>query len=160
MPKHSIDYSNTIIYKIVCKDPLITDLYIGHTTNLIKRKTRHKYCCNTKTFDSYNFYVYQFIRNNGGWENWYIIEIEQRNCINLQDALKCERFWIETLLPTLNKQVPTRTDNEYYVDNKSVLSENAKKKYICECGSNIRQFAKVRHFHSKKHIKYIQNHIA
>ena len=46
MPKKDIDYSKTIIYKIVCNDLNITDVYVGHTTNFIKRKARHKYDCN------------------------------------------------------------------------------------------------------------------
>ena len=36
MPKDSIDYSNTIIYKIYCKNPEIKDIYVGHTTILRK----------------------------------------------------------------------------------------------------------------------------
>ena len=47
MPKVEIDYSQTIIYKICCKDPNITDIYIGHTSNFIQRKHNHKTnCCN------------------------------------------------------------------------------------------------------------------
>jgi len=33
MPKINIDYSNTLIYKITCKDLLINEVYVGHTTN-------------------------------------------------------------------------------------------------------------------------------
>ena len=46
MPKDDIDYSNTIIYKIYCIDKTITDFYIGHTTNVTKRKYYHKSSCN------------------------------------------------------------------------------------------------------------------
>ena len=35
MPKTIINYKNTILYKIVCKDLSIHDLYVGHTTDLI-----------------------------------------------------------------------------------------------------------------------------
>ena len=42
MPKVVIDYSNTIIYKIMCKDPLICDIYVGHTTNFSQKKYAHK----------------------------------------------------------------------------------------------------------------------
>ena len=40
MPKDIINYSSTIIYKIVCKDLNVKDIYIGHTTNFIKRKAQ------------------------------------------------------------------------------------------------------------------------
>ena len=47
MPKEVVDYSNTIIYKICCKNLFIDDIYIGHTTNFIQRKQSHKTnCCN------------------------------------------------------------------------------------------------------------------
>ena len=38
MPKKEINYQNTIIYKIRCKDLNIKDVYVGHTTNFIQRK--------------------------------------------------------------------------------------------------------------------------
>ena len=38
MPKENIDYSKTIIYKIVCKDINIKDCYVGSTTNFTNRK--------------------------------------------------------------------------------------------------------------------------
>ena len=48
MPKKEIDYSKTIIYKIVCNDLNIKDCYIGSTTSFTKRKNRHKSNCNNK----------------------------------------------------------------------------------------------------------------
>ena len=39
-----MDYSNIIIYKIYCKDPSITDVYVGQTSNFAKRKCAHKIC--------------------------------------------------------------------------------------------------------------------
>ena len=66
MPKEVIDYSNTIIYKIVCNDPNITDCYVGSTTNIVKRRQSHKSVCNNENSKLFNFYVYQFIRENGG----------------------------------------------------------------------------------------------
>ena len=38
-----LDYSNTIIYKISCKDSAVTDLYVGHTINFVQRQLAHKY---------------------------------------------------------------------------------------------------------------------
>ena len=64
MPKKLIDYSKTIIYKIVCNDLTITEVYVGHTTNFIKRKAPHKYNCNNPNSKSYNFKIYNIIRNN------------------------------------------------------------------------------------------------
>lgn len=48
MPKVEIDYSNTIFYKIFCKDTTIKDLYVGLTTNFVQRKHAHKQSCKMK----------------------------------------------------------------------------------------------------------------
>ena len=82
MPKDIIDYSQTIIYKIYCKDATITDVYIGHTTNFIKRKYQHKICCNGNT----KLKIYETIRSNGGWENWDMVEIAKYNCKDATEA--------------------------------------------------------------------------
>ena len=42
MPKREIDYSKTIIYRIICKDVNIKDIYIGYTTNFSQKKYAHK----------------------------------------------------------------------------------------------------------------------
>ena len=86
MPRKDIDYSNTIIYRIVCKDTSITDCYVGHTTNFINRKNGHKTKCNNEKDKNYNLNVYQFIRDNGNWENWDMIEIERCNAIEIGRA--------------------------------------------------------------------------
>ena len=129
MPKKDMDYSKTIIYKIVCKDINITDLYVGHTTNFTKRKNQHKNTCNNENNKKYNLNVYQFIRNNGGWENFDMIEIEKYNCNDKLEACKRERYWIETLKASLNKVIPSRTKDEYYNDNKEKISIHKKKFY-------------------------------
>ena len=38
MPRKETDYSKTVIYKIVCNDLTITDIYVGHTTDFVVRK--------------------------------------------------------------------------------------------------------------------------
>jgi hypothetical protein len=113
MPKVDMDYSNTIIYKIVCKDITINECYVGQTTNFTKRKYNHKSRCNNINDKIYNNYIYQFIRENGNWDNWDMIEIEKYNAVDKNDACKRERYWIENLQAKLNKVIPTRTDEEY-----------------------------------------------
>jgi len=139
MPRTNIDYSKTIIYKICCKDLNIADIYVGHTTDFKKRKYCHKsnYYNINKKYD-YNLKVYQFIRANGDWENWDMIEIEKYNAIDSYDAKKRERYWIEELKASLNARIPSRTQNEYYKDNiedikkyKSNYREN-KKEFIAK----------------------------
>ena len=65
MAPTNIDYSNTCFYKICCKDLDITDIYVGHTTDFIRRKHKHKYTCKNENDLHYNHYVYKFIREHG-----------------------------------------------------------------------------------------------
>ena len=89
MPKNEIDYSNTIIYKLVCKDNTINDVYVGHTTNFIKRKYHHKACCMNL---NKKLKIYDIIRNNGGWNNWDMVLIATYNCKNAKEARSKEQY--------------------------------------------------------------------
>src|SRR5690242_12922019 len=117
MPKIPIDYQKTQIYKLCCLDPTIKDIYIGHTTNWNKRKQYHKEGCTKLNNRIYHLYVYQFIRNHHGWNNWTMVLVEIWPCNTKQKALQRERYWIEYLQAKLNKVIPGRTNQEYYKDN-------------------------------------------
>ena len=98
MPKDNIDYSNTIIYKIYCNDSSVTDIYVGHTTNFIKRKYQHKVLCNKKS----KLKIYDIIQKNGGWNNWTMIEIAKYVCQDVTEARIREQEHYELLKPSLN----------------------------------------------------------
>ena len=136
MPKNEVDYSNTIIYKIYCKDEAIKDIYVGHTTNFIKRKCQHKTLCNNS---DNKLKIYDVIRNNGGWGNWEMIEIAKYNCKDSTEARIKEQYHYEDLKASLNSSLP-------YVD---------KTKYFCiQCNltcSGPKQYNE--HIASNKHIK-------
>ena len=103
MPRTVIDYSKCIIYKIVCKDLNETYCYVGHTTNFTRRKCQHKSACINENNKSYNFKVYQKIRETGGWDNWEMIVIEEyKDCENSYQAKAKEREWIEKLRILIN----------------------------------------------------------
>ena len=121
-----MDYNKIIMYKIVCNDLSIPYTYVGHTTNFIKRKHKHKYSCITQTNQHYNYLLYQTIRENGGWNNWSMIEIEKYPCNDKNEALARERYWIESLKSTLNKVIPTRTYQEWREENKEHIAEYKK----------------------------------
>lgn len=137
MPKVEADYSNTIIYKLCCNDPTITDIYVGHTTNFVQRKHCHKTsCCNEKD-KKHKQYVYEFIRNNGGWDNWNMIQIEIVNCKNKRDAEAVEHYWIEKLHAVLNsnkpyamcKEKPQLYKHFWYEEKKDYILQKAKEHY-------------------------------
>ena len=126
MPQKPIDYANSSIYKLCCRDTDITDCYVGSTTNFRTRKSVHKNNFNNEKDKAYNYKVYQFIRDNGGWLNWDMILIEKVNVNDGNELHKEERKWIEQLNATLNCQLPTRTRKEWCEDNKDKLTEKSK----------------------------------
>lgn len=123
-------YANSVIYKIVCLDPTITDLYVGSTTNLTRRKYEHKSCCLNPRRNNYNLYVYRFIRDNGGFDNWQFVVVRRyKNIETKEQLLKKERKHMERLKATLNKQVPTRTNQEYCDTHRHLINKNSKRYY-------------------------------
>lgn len=126
MPKQPINYQNNVIYKFVCNDLEITDIYLGHTSNFIKRKGQHKDHAVNETKKSGSKF-YQTIKNNGGWENWTMLQVEEYPCNNKREAEVRERYWIEQLKSTLNSNIPTRTFQEYYETNKEIICEKVRK---------------------------------
>ena len=123
MPLKAIDYANTIIYKIVCKELAILETYVGHTTGFKDRKRQHKSkCCFEKGRD-YKTKLYTFIRANGGWDNFDMIEIEKFPCNDANEAKARERYWFEHLNATLNAVCPIRT-----VEERKQREQNAERK--------------------------------
>ena len=121
MPRLPIDYSKTIIYKIVCNDLNIKDIYVGHTTDFIRRKSEHIRHCTYEC--KKNIKLYQFINTNGGFCNFSMIEIEKYPCNDSNEARARERYHIELLNCTLNVVIPTKTQKEYQTTNKEKYNE-------------------------------------
>jgi len=120
MIKTPINYNNTYIYKIVCKDLNITDIYVGHTTNFKSRKMAHK---NTSKYG--NEKVYKFIRENGSFDNFDMVIIEEIKCANFYEACARERYWIEQLKPSLNTHLPTNRGDQNDEENSEEENENS-----------------------------------
>jgi len=130
MPKTPIDYQNTFIYKLVHKDDLDDkNIYIGHTTNLRLRKTAHKSDCNNVNGRLYNINLYKFIRENGGWDCWNMLKVEDYPCKDVYEAKNRERYWIKELGAILNMTEPNRTLKEWYLDNKDYMVEKQRDYY-------------------------------
>ena len=65
------------VYKLCCNDPEIKEIYVGSTKNLRVRKNKHKYSCTNENDKKHKLNVYQFIRANGGFSNFDIIQLER-----------------------------------------------------------------------------------
>ncbi len=162
MPKKPMNYDNSCIYKLCCNDLTITELYVGSTTNFTKRKSQHKSDCYNINRKSYNHKVYQFIRDNGNWDNWSMILIKKVKVNDIYELHREERKYIEQLNATLNYYIPTRTNKEWYENNKDKRKEwyqsnkdkiqEKSKEYYENNKDKILEYQKQRHDNNKDKI--------
>jgi hypothetical protein len=169
MPKVPLNFQNTVIYKIVCNDLNIEDVYVGHTTNFTKRKYRHKSNSQNLNGNEYEYKIYKTIREYGGFENWSMIEIEKYPCNDLQEASKRERYYYELLNAKLNTVNPSRSKKEYQETNNDKMKIYHKKyremnkaktkierakQILCDCCGIFTISRHItRHQATKKHIE-------
>jgi hypothetical protein len=158
MPKRLPDYSATTIYKLCCNDKDVSDIYIGHTTNVPQRKHQHKTCsCN----ENCNIYLYRFIRDNGGWDNWSMEELAVYECKNKREALIIERICVDLFGASLNTNKPYSTTEEknlqkqlFYEKNKEAILAKAKLQYELCREQKIAYSAKYAEKHKDKITAY------
>jgi hypothetical protein len=135
------EYSLTdyIMYKICPKNKDLSYCYIGQTTNFTNRKRQHvKNTVTESDKKHYHLKHYETIRQNGGWNEWEIIEIEKfNNKTNLEARIREQELIIEhkANLNTLNAYITEdeRAANKkeiiqkYREENKELLKEQTKK---------------------------------
>lgn len=183
MPRGPIDYSKSAIYKIVCRDLTIKDLYVGSTTELRRRRNAHKTICNNPRVKEYYYPVYVCIRDNGGWKNWDLILVENYPCNGVEELRARERHHMELLGATLNVKTPSQTKQEWTDLNKEHVSaykhawheahkiemnrksreryyanrSKLREKVMCVCGVEVCASYLKRHESSKQHIQCLQS---
>ena len=163
------DYGKGLIYKIKCLDPKIRDIYVGSTLNEVARRKAHKSDCTNPKSKKYNIFVYQFIRDNGDWENWKLCPIKLYPCNSKLELRMEEEKMIEELeeFTTLNRQRAylsderkkeyiKEKDKKYHQEHKDEISEKKKVKYNCECGTTLRKADKSAHERSKTHKNWLK----
>lgn len=163
-------YDNGVIYKLCCNDPTITDFYIGSTTNFRQRKHVHRR--NSTAQNKSHLKIYIYIKANGGFSNWNMVEIEKYKAFDRRDLLRRERYWMDELKPTLNGNVPfsspeqkklarerynksdkKKEQSKRYKDSDAYKQkiENEKIKVTCECGEIISKRCLSRHLKREVH---------
>lgn len=106
-----INYTNNEvqIYKIYCKDTKIKYIYVGSTTNIIKKRYYHKQTAKTSKDPLYNM-----INENGGWENWKMEVLEKFICNTYDEVKEKETKWktiLEKMISTEETQSSEDTQN-------------------------------------------------
>jgi len=112
-----MDYSNSVIYHIVCLNPDIKIKYIGSTANFQDRCWRHRdrWCDEKQQY--YHYDIYKFIRDNGGIDNFEIKIIQNYPCNNgLELRIEEQRHidlsgGVDNLLNMLNAHASDETKN-------------------------------------------------
>jgi len=163
MPRLKTDYSKTIIYKLVKNDDYNNEnIYVGSTTNFVKRKCGHKRSCCNENKKEYNRKVYQIIRENGGWENWKMIEIEKYPCADNNEAHAREEYWRGEFNARLNTIRAFRTEEQkieykkqHYTENADKIKEQVKQ-YQTENADKIKEYKKKYHTENTDKIKEYQ----
>lgn len=158
-----------IIYKICCDD-LPEFIYVGSTKAFRQRKSLHK-----QRVITYNTKLYSTIRENGGWDNWRMIILEDIGDVSLTQARIKEEEHRLNLNANLNMLKCYRTEEEikeqqkelyknWYNNNKEhkkkqviEWKKNNNEKITCECGRIIIREKIKRHLESKIHLKNINN---
>jgi hypothetical protein len=102
------------------------NIYIGSCCNFVRRKCCHKSACNSPNYKNHNLKVYQFIRENGGWNAWVMTKIIDYACNSKSDLNIMERRYIDEYKSKLNCIIPTRTQQEYRNDYKDKIKEYQK----------------------------------
>ena len=171
------DFNDAKIYKIECR---ITGLnYIGSTTlrYICNRLSQHKDRFNKPHLKQYS--SKEIIKNG----DYFIDLVELYPCKTKKELLIRERYWVENTPFCINKQVPSRTkqeynelhreehkayDKKYYDENKkNLISQTSERrrqrkienpeKCICDCGGKYLQDNRWQHFKTQQHKNYIQN---
>jgi hypothetical protein len=155
MPKVDIDYSNTIFYKIHCKNSDVKDIYIGHTTNFVQRKYAHKRSCINTRSVNFNCKVYTIIREFGGWNNWKMEIIAFRDCADHYAARVIEQQYFEEYNATMNSIEPFPKPRVIVPKEPRIKTE--RKLFYCEmCNVYFStQSTHDKHNQTNKHIKNI-----
>ena len=128
MPRIPNDFTKEVIfYMIKCNDVELTDVYIGSTFNFINRKTQHKTNSFTKPFK-----IYQYIRDNGGWDNFNMNCVDRRVCKDMLEVRQYEQQLIEQYKASLNSIKSFRKETKQEADHLTYIKYAEKHKAKCK----------------------------
>ncbi len=130
---------NFVMYKICPKNKELQFCYVGQTENFANRKRQHiRNTTNESDKKHYHLKHYQTIRENGGWDEWEMIELEKFNGKTKVEARIREQELIKEHNATLNMLSAYITEEErkatkkaitekFREENKEYLKEQTKK---------------------------------
>ena len=113
------------VYKIYCRDISIKECYIGSTKNMNSRILHH----HNNNYDyEKELRLYKFIKENGGWGNWLIEEMESFSFNDIKELREKEQEYINVLKcykPLLNSSAAHKeTKEKVYEYNEKYFKES------------------------------------
>jgi hypothetical protein len=143
-----------------------TKIYVGSTDGGINvRKSSHKYRCNTPYNERYNYPVYKYIRENGGWDAFKMSVIEEREYED-DDEL---RYYEQSHLNRVPTEMRLNTKHAYLTREEHLAYERtlyAKRRELLDNNPELKEAERVRHKkwiehnrerHNEIHRKWIDN---
>ena len=154
------------VYCIFCKDTNVQQVYVGSCVDLNKRIRDHKKCSNNKNGKEYNKRLYQFIRENGGFDNWKFIWLEMFKTDDTIFLRQLEQNYMDTFPKELllNSQRAYGQDIERYYEqnikkckeyrqqNREIINEKQNQKVPCPKCNKIMNKSSITP-HLKKYCK-------
>jgi len=164
MPRKQ-DFSNSTIYHIRHIETKKV-VYVGSTTNFLIRKNKHKHSCTKPNINNnnkhYNQPIYQYIRDNGDFNNFEIIPVLQLSLENniqllIEEQKEIDKY--DTLVNCKNSKQDTELYkkeslerlNKWREDNPD-REKQAKKDYTTKHRDKILQNHKDRYNANKTNI--------
>ncbi len=150
------------IYKILS---LQTEkVYVGSTTKTLQQRFKQ----HRNAFKRYqqagkgNISSFEILK----FEDVMIELLEEKEFEDKNEMHIKERFYIESMNNTVNKNRPLITKEEwkeqninnsksYKINNKEKVNAKAREKYVCNCGGKYTRSYKSDHNKSKRHINFI-----
>ena len=123
------------VYELKSKDTSVTETYIGSCWDMKKRLRDHKNNCHNKKIKHYNYPLYIYIREHGGWDTVEMTIIDSGECEDELELHCAEQFYID---------MSGGIENLLNGNDAMVLPEEAKKRKDIDCAKN-----KQRHIDNK-----------
>jgi hypothetical protein len=134
----SLELNDYIMYKIAPKNPELKSCYVGSTTNFVTRMRHHKEQAINDNYNKSHFKLYQFIRQNGGWDEWDMFKLEEIYGKTKLEARIREQELIDQHGANLNslkayiseeqrKELKKQITEKYREENKEKIKEQEKK---------------------------------
>ena len=142
------NYNESRIYKIWCNLQGVDEIYIGSSARFIERCKLHESDCNNINSPRYSYKLYNYIRNNGGWNNFTVEVLEKYPCNNRKELNIREEWWKQQQQPTLNERRAHITDEELKVYQQHY---ERKVKQCDKCGKTYK------HITNHRRTKYCKN---